>query len=364
MTSIVVHDQAGPRYLVGRRKRRRRFHAGPQAADAVLRRVNERAVEEALQIPGERGRRRHRKRSVLTAKRHQAIRRRCRGCRQRPSRGSDVIKPGGLWRALRLIEGTERSDRRQRIDRVGGAVPYRRRPAAAHPAQSRRRRQGPPASVRPMRAVFTLEEPRCRDVSVVRKCSEPRFPSFKGIMAAKKEVTVLTLAEIGVESDEWGLARGSLCGLTVRAGVEASRRRRSAMEVAGCGEANAVRITVREPAVAGDRQADRRRPLWWPVAVVIGSAEDFQRGRAPGDSLGAAVGSRATSRPATTRAGSRSAQPAKTVSPQRLGISGRSAPALACRRQDIVAVNRTKEARSLRSPTTRWWGDLFRSLRS
>ncbi len=44
-------------------------------------------------------------------------------------------------------------------------------------------------------------------ISVNEKINEPRFPSFKGIMAAKKkEVTVLTLAEIGVESDEVGLA--------------------------------------------------------------------------------------------------------------------------------------------------------------
>lgn len=44
-------------------------------------------------------------------------------------------------------------------------------------------------------------------VSVVEKINEPRYPSFKGIMAAKKkEVTVLTLAEIGVEADEVGVA--------------------------------------------------------------------------------------------------------------------------------------------------------------
>ena len=41
----------------------------------------------------------------------------------------------------------------------------------------------------------------------LRAPDEPRFPSFKGIMAAKKkEVTTLTLAEIGVEADEVGVA--------------------------------------------------------------------------------------------------------------------------------------------------------------
>ena len=49
--------------------------------------------------------------------------------------------------------------------------------------------------------LFTLEATLPAVVSVTEKINEPRFPSFKGIMAAKKkEVTVLTLAEIGVES--------------------------------------------------------------------------------------------------------------------------------------------------------------------
>jgi electron transfer flavoprotein beta subunit len=44
-------------------------------------------------------------------------------------------------------------------------------------------------------------------VSVVEKINEPRYPSFKGIMAAKKKpVTALTLADLGVSADEVGLA--------------------------------------------------------------------------------------------------------------------------------------------------------------
>ena len=55
--------------------------------------------------------------------------------------------------------------------------------------------------------VFTVEAPLPAVVSVTEKINEPRFPSFKGIMAAKKkEVTTLTLAEIGVEADEVGVA--------------------------------------------------------------------------------------------------------------------------------------------------------------
>jgi electron transfer flavoprotein beta subunit len=43
-------------------------------------------------------------------------------------------------------------------------------------------------------------------VSVVEKINEPRYPTFKGIMAAKKKpVQVLTLAELGVPAGEVGL---------------------------------------------------------------------------------------------------------------------------------------------------------------
>jgi electron transfer flavoprotein beta subunit len=43
-------------------------------------------------------------------------------------------------------------------------------------------------------------------VSVVEKINEPRYPSFKGIMAAKKKpVETLTLADLGVEPSAVGL---------------------------------------------------------------------------------------------------------------------------------------------------------------
>jgi len=51
-------------------------------------------------------------------------------------------------------------------------------------------------------------------VSVLEKINEPRYPSFKGIMAAKKKpVQVLTLAELGVAADGVGLA-GSVTEVT------------------------------------------------------------------------------------------------------------------------------------------------------
>jgi electron transfer flavoprotein beta subunit len=44
-------------------------------------------------------------------------------------------------------------------------------------------------------------------LSVVEKINEPRYPSFKGIMAAKKKpLTTLGIAEAGIEPDKVGLA--------------------------------------------------------------------------------------------------------------------------------------------------------------
>ena len=47
-------------------------------------------------------------------------------------------------------------------------------------------------------------------VSVVEKINEPRYPSFKGIMAAKKKpVQVLTLADLSVDAGSVGLAHAA-----------------------------------------------------------------------------------------------------------------------------------------------------------
>jgi len=53
--------------------------------------------------------------------------------------------------------------------------------------------------------ILTAELPAL--VSVNEKINEPRYPSFKGIMAAKKKpVTTLTLADAGIDASEVGLA--------------------------------------------------------------------------------------------------------------------------------------------------------------
>jgi electron transfer flavoprotein beta subunit len=53
----------------------------------------------------------------------------------------------------------------------------------------------------------TVESTLPAVVSVVEKINEPRYPSFKGIMAAKKKpVETLTLADIGIDPSQAGLA--------------------------------------------------------------------------------------------------------------------------------------------------------------
>jgi electron transfer flavoprotein beta subunit len=47
-------------------------------------------------------------------------------------------------------------------------------------------------------------------ISVHEKINEPRYPSFKGIMAAKKKpVSTLSLADVGIERSEVGLANAT-----------------------------------------------------------------------------------------------------------------------------------------------------------
>ena len=68
-------------------------------------------------------------------------------------------------------------------------------------------------------------------VSVGEKINEPRYPSFKGIMAAKKKpVTTLTVADLGIDAVEVGLANACDHGARAspkppRAGRPAGHRR-------------------------------------------------------------------------------------------------------------------------------------------
>lgn len=53
----------------------------------------------------------------------------------------------------------------------------------------------------------TLEAPLPALVSVTDQANEPRYPNFKGIMAAKKKtITVLSLQDLGIEPEHTGVA--------------------------------------------------------------------------------------------------------------------------------------------------------------
>ena len=128
--------------------------------------------------------------------------------------GSDMVQTGwALARALGTIEGTELVIAgNEATDGTGGAVPaiiaeYLGLPQLTHVRKLTVEGGKVTAERETDDGVFGLEASLPAVVSVNEKINEPRFPSFKGIMAAKKkEVTVLTLAEIGVEADEVGVA--------------------------------------------------------------------------------------------------------------------------------------------------------------
>lgn len=225
MTNIVVLIKQVPDTWSERKLTDGDFTLDREAADAVLDEINERAVEEALQIrereaaAGVEG-----SVTVLTAgpeRAGEAIRKalsmgadKAVHLKDDGMHGSDVVQTGwALARAVGAVEGVELVIAgNESTDGVGGAVPAIIAEALGLPQLTHLRKlsveNGKVTGERETdEGVFTLEASLPAVVSVTEKINEPRFPSFKGIMAAKKkEVTVLTLAEIGVEADEVGLA--------------------------------------------------------------------------------------------------------------------------------------------------------------
>ncbi|KJX74979.1 electron transfer flavoprotein subunit beta/FixA family protein [Mycobacterium lepromatosis] len=225
MTNIVVLIKQVPDTWSERKLTDGDFTLDREAADAVLDEINERAVEEALQIrekeavDGIEG-----SVTVLTAgpeRATEAIRKalsmgadKAVHIKDDGMHGSDVIQTGwALARALGTIEGTQLVIAgNESTDGVGGVVPaiiaeYLGLPQLTHLRKISVEGGKITGERETDEGVFTLEAALPAVVSVNEKINEPRFPSFKGIMAAKKkEITVLTLAEIGVEADEVGLA--------------------------------------------------------------------------------------------------------------------------------------------------------------
>ena len=222
MTNIVVLIKQVPDTWSERKLTDGDFTLDREAADAVLDEINERAVEEALLIKEKQGG--ESTVTVLTAgpeRAAEAIRKalsmgadKAVHLKDDGMHGSDVIQTAwALARALGTIEGVDLVIAgNEATDGVGGAVPaviaeYLGLPQLTHVRKLTVDGDKVTAERETDDGVFTLEATLPAIVSVNEKINEPRFPSFKGIMAAKKkEVAELTLADIGVEADEVGVA--------------------------------------------------------------------------------------------------------------------------------------------------------------
>jgi electron transfer flavoprotein beta subunit len=221
MTNIVVLIKQVPDTWSERKLSEGDWTLDREAADAVLDEINERAVEEALLIKEKEGgdstvtlltagpqRATEAIRKALSMGADKAVHLLDEGLH-----GSDMVQTGwALARALGAIEGTELVIAgNEATDGVGGAVPaiiaeYLGLPQLTHLRKVTVEGDKVIGERETDDGVFTVEASLPAVISVNEKINEPRFPSFKGIMAAKKkEVTTLTLAEIGVEADEVGV---------------------------------------------------------------------------------------------------------------------------------------------------------------
>jgi len=224
MTNIVVLIKQVPDYA-DRRLSDGDWTLDRAGSDAVLDEINEKAVEEALQIKErEEAAGGQSTVTVLTAgpeKAGEAIRKALsmgadKGVHLLDERmhGSDMVQTGwALARALGQVDGVELViSGNTASDGTGGAVPaiiaeYLGLPQLTHMRSVTIDGANISGERETDDGVFAVEASLPAIVSVHEKINEPRFPSFKGIMAAKKkEVTTLTLDDIGVEGDEVGLA--------------------------------------------------------------------------------------------------------------------------------------------------------------
>ncbi len=222
MTNIVVLIKQVPDTWSERKLTEGDWTLDREAADAVLDEINERAVEEALLIKEREGG--ESSVTVLTAgpaRATEAIRKalsmgadKAVHLLDEGLHGSDVVQTGwALARALGTVEGTGLVIAgNEATDGVAGAVPaivaeYLGLPQLTHLRKVSVEGGKVSGERETDDGLFTVEAPLPAVISVNEKINEPRFPSFKGIMAAKKkEVTTLTLADIGVEADEVGVA--------------------------------------------------------------------------------------------------------------------------------------------------------------
>ncbi|AWK73252.1 electron transfer flavoprotein subunit beta [Rhodococcus oxybenzonivorans] len=233
MTNIVVLIKQVPDTWSERKLTDGDYTLDREAADAVLDEINERAVEEALLIKEAQGG----EVTVLSAgpdRATDAIRKalsmgadKAVHINDPALHGSDAIQTAWTLAAALgqitfendepadlIIAGNEATDGRM------GAIPAIIAEYLGIPQLTQLRKltvaDGVATGERETdEGVFGLEANLPAIVSVTEKINEPRFPSFKGIMAAKKkEVITYTLADLGVDPETVGVANA---GTTVTA---------------------------------------------------------------------------------------------------------------------------------------------------
>ena len=189
------------------------------SVDVVMNEIDEYAVEEALRITEAQGgevtivtmapdRGVETIRKALSMGAHKAVHLSDEGLR-----GSDAVQTSyALARVLGTLEydlvlaGSEATDSRMAVmapllaERLGRPQLSGARKVTVDGGTVRIERQTE-------NGYDVVEAPTPAIVSVVEKINEPRYPSFKGIMAAKKKpLTTLTLADAGIEPERVGLA--------------------------------------------------------------------------------------------------------------------------------------------------------------
>ncbi|RAV32552.1 electron transfer flavoprotein subunit beta/FixA family protein [Corynebacterium heidelbergense] len=221
MSNIVVLVKQVPDTWSERKLSEDDYTLDRDSADAVLDEINENAVEAALQLKEADSSRNVIVLSVGPSRATEALRKALSlGCDDAilvtddDLAGSDVL--GTAWtlsNALNQIEDIELVVcGNSSTDGGAGCIPgllaeYRQIPALTHLEEISLENGTVTGKRVTEEGVFGLEAPTPAIVSVTEKSNEPRFAKFKLIMAAKKkEIKELSLADIGVDPANVGLA--------------------------------------------------------------------------------------------------------------------------------------------------------------
>ena len=240
MTNTVVLIKQVPDTYSERKLSESDYTLDREAADAVLDEINEKAIEQALQIKEANGgevtvlcagpdRATEAIRKALSMGADKAVH-----LNDEALAGSDVVQTGwALANVLGTIEGTELVIcGNEATDGTMGAVPailaeYLGLPQLTH-MRTLEIADGVIKGERETdEGLFEVEATLPAVVSVGEKINEPRFPSFKGIMAAKKKpLDVITIADTNVEADQVGgpNASSTVTGATPKPPREAGEK--------------------------------------------------------------------------------------------------------------------------------------------